>query len=448
MTESVEAVVPHHPVVGVVGPADLVKQIIELGAGLTRGLADWCLAGIAYTDEHDVAHRLSRATGEIDACLFAGPLPYDLARRSGVVTVPSTYIPLSGAALHSTLLRATLTDRCDVSRVSVDTLCEAEITDAYQDIDVPVRDVHVMEYRGPESPGEFVAFHERLWREGRTTLAVTSAQAVAHCLAASGVPVLLMRPTTATIRESLRAAALLGVDSRLEETQVAIGIVELPPSAVDVSDPHCQHDRRLAVYRALWEEARRVGATVVPRDEDSYYVVATLGGLVAATEDFRVAPFVERVRCDLGLDVDLGIGLGRTAREADAHARAALAHGRAAGDGGSHVVGHDGEVLPLPALACAAPPTQAEAMAKAMSTLDRLVTALREAESFPAPPVVDAGRVADLLAITPRTARRLLQTLAEMGLAWQLPPVRTVGPGRPRQLYRLMVEKLGSRSAT
>jgi len=51
-----------------------------------------------------------------------------------------------------------------------------------------------------------------------------------------------------------------------------------------------------------------------------------------------------------------------------------------------------------------------------------------------------AGR---LLSVTPRTARRLLATLVDEGLAWPLPPSRSPQPGRPRQAYRLVIEKLG-----
>nr|WP_017604146.1 hypothetical protein [Nocardiopsis alkaliphila] len=40
-----------------------------------------------------------------------------------------------------------------------------------------------------------------------------------------------------------------------------------------------------------------------------------------------------------------------------------------------------------------------------------------------------------------------LRTLVEEGLAWPLPPNRTLQPGRPRQLYRLIVEKLDKDAA-
>jgi hypothetical protein len=35
-----------------------------------------------------------------------------------------------------------------------------------------------------------------------------------------------------------------------------------------------------------------------------------------------------------------------------------------------------------------------------------------------------------------------LHTLVEEGLAWPLPPARTPQPGRPRQFYRIITEKL------
>ncbi len=59
--------------------------------------------------------------------------------------------------------------------------------------------------------------------------------------------------------------------------------------------------------------------------------------------------------------------------------------------------------------------------------------------------MVDAETAGRLLGVTSRTARRLLHSLVDEGLAWPLPPNRTPQPGRPRQFYRLITEKLDSR---
>jgi predicted ArsR family transcriptional regulator len=79
---------------------------------------------------------------------------------------------------------------------------------------------------------------------------------------------------------------------------------------------------------------------------------------------------------------------------------------------------------------------------RALDTLSRLAKKLPEAS---ATLIVDADTAGRLLEVTPRTARRLLHGLVEEGLAWPLPPNRSPQPGRPRQFYRLLVEKLEPR---
>jgi predicted ArsR family transcriptional regulator len=91
-----------------------------------------------------------------------------------------------------------------------------------------------------------------------------------------------------------------------------------------------------------------------------------------------------------------------------------------------------------PIRACAAGP-DAEGAPRALATLSRLAELLPPGDSVLA---VDAETASRVLEVTPRTARRLLRALAEEGLAWPLPPNRAPQPGRPRQSYRLVVERL------
>jgi predicted ArsR family transcriptional regulator len=92
---------------------------------------------------------------------------------------------------------------------------------------------------------------------------------------------------------------------------------------------------------------------------------------------------------------------------------------------------------PIPARAAG---PDAESAPRALATLSRLAELLPPGDSVLA---VDAETASRVLEVTPRTARRLLRALAEEGLAWPLPPNRAPQPGRPRQSYRLVVERLG-----
>jgi hypothetical protein len=64
------------------------------------------------------------------------------------------------------------------------------------------------------------------------------------------------------------------------------------------------------------------------------------------------------------------------------------------------------------------------------------------------PVIVDAARVAQILGVPDRSARRSLRALADAGLAWQLPQGSDTRPGRPRQRYRLLTQPDTSASGT
>jgi hypothetical protein len=430
---------PARLTIGVVGPADLVEDIMHLSGTLDDGRVDLQLVGVGYHDESEVAREFFRVQADLDVCLFAGPLPYELAQRGGHVSVPSTFIPLSGSALYAALLRGVLQEGCDVAKVSIDSLPRREVLDAYTDLGVSSRGVHVRDYTGPDSLTEFVQFHEQLWRRGKTSAAVTSIRSVAQSLQALGISTLRTVPTRSTIRTALRTATLLGIGSRLEESQIAIAVVEVPDLTGDRYG-YGYEELKLRLHRVLLDEALRMDATVLYRDERSYYVIATLGPMLAMTDGFREPPFLDRVRDELGLAVRLGIGLGVTAREADTNAREALGRVGSSADRG-FVVGHAGR---MPLLAARGRTRRSTPDDDNLKTLRRIVdamNALRDQNDTRAL-VVDASTVASALGLTPRAAQRMLHALAHAGFAWPMPPTRTAGPGRPPRPYRLRTEKL------
>jgi hypothetical protein len=450
--------------IGVVGPHDLVERIMLSGAptGGTNGSPQpgpggagpgpagpagaagpaRRLIGAAYRAEQETADKMLRLGPGIDAWLFASPVPLSYARRAGVLRSPATCVPLAGSALCATLLRATRECDYDLSRASVDVLTRGEVREAFTDLGIGAAGVHVRE--DPANAATLTAFHERLWRREQTTVAITCLESVAQRLSALEVPALVVRPTSNAIRSALRTATLLGTQRRLEEAQLAVAVVEVPTlrEAPRRSAPRqSREELRLSVHRLLVQEAQRMQATVSPAGDYTFLVTATRGSLAAATDGYRNPPFTERVRTELGIAVEVGIGLGRTAQDAEAHARAALTRPHSAQGTRAFALDREGHAMvPGPREPAYAPAPDP----KGMVTLSRLADKLPPADGAP---VVDAEAAGRVLGVTSRTARRLLHTLVEEGLAWPLPPSRTPQPGRPRQFYRLVTEKLERRAA-
>src|SRR5262245_11671974 len=118
------------PTIGIVGPHDLVERIMLSGLPLTAGpgpaqppdRGDGVtrrLVTAAYRDEQEAPEKVARLGSSVDACLFASRVPYEFARRAGVLSVPATYIQLSGSALYAAMLRASR-EGLDIGRSSID----------------------------------------------------------------------------------------------------------------------------------------------------------------------------------------------------------------------------------------------------------------------------------------------------------------------------------------
>ncbi|SRR5712691_10873625 len=454
--------------IGIIGPHDLVERIMLDGfssggaagpggqgapggqgglAGPPGGPAMTAhaparrLVAAAYRDEQEAADKVARLGTAVDSCLFASHAAYEYARRAGVLRVPAAYIPLSGSALYAALLRASRTGDGDLARSSIDMLSRAEVDEAFGELGIPSRGVHVREESA--GPTALASFHERLWRQGETSVAFTCLQSVAQKLSAARIPVFALRPTGSAIRSALRTAALLGGNRRLEDAQLTVIIVEVPTlrdTARRAVPRYSREELRLTVHRFLVQEAQRIQAAVSPVSDHGFLITATRGSLAGVTDGFRVPPFTERASSELGISVEVGVGTGRTALDAEARARSMLGRARPGPAGPVSAADAAGRGASSASRAAAAAATGS----RGLETLARLAAKLPASDT---PLVVDAETTGRLLAVTPRTARRLLHSLVEEGLAWPLPPSRTPLPGRPRQAYRLVVEKLERGSA-
>ena len=466
------------------------------------------LVTAAYADEHQAADKVRRL-GIADACLFASQVPLEYARRAGVLRCPATCIHLADGPLMAALARATLAGY-DPARASFDTFSRLEVMHALASLGVPARRLHVREEIA--TPAAMASYHARLWQLGQTSAAITCLDEVARRLAASKVPAITVQPSDHAIASALRAALLLAERHALTAAQLAVALVEVP----ELRDRpgrraprQAREELRLAVHGFLVHEAQQMDATVSLVSEHGFLVIATGGSLAAATGGGGELQFKATAARTLGVGLDIGIGTGRTEREAEDAARKRLAPGPSAGatrrpslhagrleaaaavppdsattepaaalprvaatrsgpsgaiwsgvasgssGPGSSGPGGSGHGVPLPMTgraqrAVASPPAaRAGAPPDSLSRLRSLETLTRLAQKLAADaaPVVDAELTGQLLSVTPRTARRQLRAMADQGLALPLPPRRNRHPGRPRQAYRLVVEELGREAA-
>jgi hypothetical protein len=460
---------------GLPGPHGADSHVLpsEADLGLRRRLVM-----APYLSEHEAPERVSRLGDGVDACLFASRFPLDYARKSGVLSCPATCIQLGGSTLFTALAQARR-DGLDPGRASFDGISRAELDSGLAAFDIAADGAHLRDDLA--SAAAIASFHERLWRLGQTSAAFTCMEQVSRRLAAAAVPAVRLQPTDRAIRSALQVATLLAAHRALSDSQLAVGVVEVPAlrdSARRPAPRQAREELQLTVHRFLVREAQRIQATVSRVSEHGFLVLDTRACLQSAGEP----PFVARARAALGIVLEVGVGTGRSEHEAEAQARIALAQaaqtrsaraqGVAEARGAGTSPAPDSEAGGLAGIVTSVTaPNAAESTAAAGSGLAGLGRQFQDGRGGPPPdslsrlraletlsrlaqklaadsaPVVDAELTGQLLSVTPRTARRQLRALVDEGLALPLPPARRQHPGRPRQAYRLVVEKLERRAA-
>jgi len=166
-------------------------------------------------------------------------------------------------------------------------------------------------------------------------------------------------------------------------------------------------------------------------------VVGTVEAGDTLFEGMSTNPFNDEIKKSTGLDCTVGVGTSYDAAAAFDAAVAALKACATQDAGHGCVVLEDGMIVSLgggrpgghpqpPASLGAAELRYVGQLREAFLTAD---SPDPEATDIEGSPIVAAEEVATVLSITPRSARRFMDSLVAAGVAWALPPVKSPQPG-------------------
>ncbi len=429
--------------VAVFGDPEGIRQLMLVADAEPIPNVTLRIEAVPSVDDEAAARMAVGIRSDADAVLFLTPAAYHLAKSfGGVPGRPFTFVPVSGGALYSALLRAGRLHRADLAAVSFDTLSVEDVANAYATIQEDTSGLWIREFDVADTVEDLVDFHRRARDEG-ATVAVTCSSQVQRLLEREGVATVRITMITTSIRSALRRVALLGSTSRIAESQTAVLLVDTADLLQLDWTPGAYYgteDVRQSLQAMLLREAQALQGVVVSIGAE-LAIVTTVGGVARTTHRFQVAPLVAQARREFSIGLRIGLGVGRTAVLALMHARSALANARVLDWDGAVVIEENGAAAPLPAEKSDAFESRvfdvSPELQAAKASLRRLIEA-SGADSQPL--VVDADQVAEMLGVSSRSARRVLQQFVDHGLAWRLPPQLGNQRGRPRNLFRLHTE--------
>lgn len=430
--------------VAVIGPYDLLDEVLRMAATFPT----LALLPLGYKDVQEVKQLVLQCKDEVDVFLFAGPIPYQIARDHVGDPKPMVYLPYNGTSLYRVffqLLReygALFTDRR--LRFSIDVLNLQEVEQRLEELSILVDHMYVKEYELGQSAEDILRFHYDLWTSKKVDAIFTCVASVYWELTRLGIPCYRVTPTKTTIQDGLHRAQIEGKNLQLSDTQIAIGIINIENIVKKWSASEYELQRKkIAIQEILIDYGEEIQALMNWPDRNEVIFVTTRGVIERTTSMFTRFPLLEKIVNRLNISASIGIGLGRTANEAQSKASEALSKAKS-GDGGScfiamhdgNVVGPLGKEFHLAYSLRSNDPERLDAARKSglsIGTINKLISFCHNYGSSQ----ITAADLASRFGVSLRSARRILSKLEQSHLAVVVGEEQPLCKGRPRQMYEL-----------
>lgn len=400
---------------GVIGPTDLVPRVAEVVDSMPGLRA----VPLAYGEEQQTPEIIAAHMDEVDAWLFTGVVPHEIARAESEIGLPAEHVSYSGVTLLGTLFRLAQEGQ-DLTKVSIDTLASGEVSETLAVAGLPIHTATILEFQPDTRSHDVVEFHRQAREKHGAKVAITCLRSAYDVLRRDEAPLVRLAPSHRDIREAVDALVLQTQSRQHFDAQVALGFVEL-----DAPDSGLERD------------LAELGGAVVRIDAERYLLVTTRGPLERATDSLRSAPFLEPIAARHAA-VHLGLGIGRSAGDAAANASRALARARVQGDVAAVLAApHDNDrVL---AREDRRPDARADIgrLAARLGMSRSTLRKLRQYVGEQVEPLVTAAELAEAFAVQERSARRLLKRLERAGAAVPVGTVAEGQMGRPPVIYRV-----------
>ncbi|USB31939.1 transcriptional regulator [Paenibacillus sp. YPG26] len=437
--------------VAVIGPQDLVQTVMELGSkyeGLT-------MLPAAYQHEKDTLQLAAEVGTLADILLFTGPIPYQIALGL-IKDKPMVHVTYSGTALYKVLFDFIRDEVLHLNesglKISVDVLDREEIEERLTEIGITDYELYVKSYKVGIETEELVSFHHQLWREGKVKVTVTSVTSVYERLRQLGVPVYRVVPTLSSIRDTLNRALLEAKSLKFSSTQIAVGIMNIDnfmKVSKEVASEYELQRKKLVLQQILLDYGEETQALIKWTDGDEVSFITTRGIIEQTTKRFQEAPLLLEIMEKLQWKASIGIGIGRTANEAEGKAREALLKAKLSGGGNCFLIMQDGLVYgPMGSelileYSVRSEDPQLLSIAKKVGLSVGTINKLQSFCNRLGTTTFTASQLAEGFGITLRSARRIMAVLEKFEIARIVGEEQPAGRGRPRQIYHITLEGAG-----
>lgn len=427
--------------IGVVGPKTSVDRILGLAAEFEPIMR---FIPLPYHEFQETRRIVQENDDQVDMWLFSGKLPYLIAEDVLHTDENLVHIQHTESSLYRCFLLMAYHQGKFIERVSIDELYESQLEVALGQLDFAAKDLYVKTYDIDTNPDDLLDFHLQLWREGKTDAAITCFEGVYLQLKEAGVPAYWFTPSELEINQALRILAERVRAFYFKDTQIAVEIIEIDEFdkiAEKARNPYRLQYLELRLKEALIRLCETIDGSLMERGNGRYVIFSSRGAIERRLDMLKNT--IEQLALETESTVEVGIGFGETVFSAEVNAISAIQYSKEKAESGIVIVQEDGTVIEsagkdeeLSYSVRMDDPEFLERLKKAnvgIRTYNKIAAFVRKMGWA----TFSTKELATQLHLDERNVRRIITSLAEVGLAVCVGEKATSSRGRPGKIYRL-----------
>ena len=428
------------PRAGIIGPQDTVQLISEIAIEYSDKLQP---VSFIYQNTEEASAIIQNNQHAVDLWILAGPALYISFQKSGVKQ-PFFLLQLDGASLTKTFVEIGYNDQRSLERMSIDMLTERDVYETCRDLDIQSNQVYVHEYTNETPLENLLAFHQRLFKEGKVEICITCLRSIYDQLCLQNIPSYRVSPTRTNIRETLSTAIQQWETMHFKQSQIAAILVKV--QGMEKKEDHNMvsydlHRLNLEIQSAILHFAESISGSFVTIGTGIFVIFSTRGSIQETEKP--IGSLLEKLALITDLPANIGIGYGDTALTAEENARLALNHAQNYDSFCAFLVDHAGTIEgPLKEQESISYQyrTENKEISEKLKNSGITITTFNKILSIQkrmGNGTITATNIAEWLKMTQRNARRILTGLVEQGIADIIGEEAPTSKGRPRKIYRV-----------
>lgn len=426
-------------IVGIIGPSDSCKKVQtdlkKINPNLNTNL---------YIREKtaDTLEVIEQCEKECNAIMFTGCGVYEAVTDKYNLKIPNVFISRGGTSIVK-VFEEIKSEGLKLDRFSIDVVESEILEDLLSEIDINPKEMYSLPFNKEKNEMEYVDLHIQLYEAKKIDVIITAFGAVYNELKEKGYPVFRLRPTIPQIKVSYEKLKTEFALNKAQHSQIAVEIL----SIIDVGDStenyYSNMIKKSEADKIIVDYVRNIQGSLFSFGRNEYIVFAHKGAVDCDLNYKQLSKLKKDIK-SVGFSLNIGIGLGITAYQAEANAYKALSkstnsknldiflvdeYNKIKGPLGSgdeinySLIASDKNIIDISSktgLSC--------------ESISKLIAISETRKSN----VYDTKEIADYLDISERSARRILNKIISADLGRVYAKETSKGGGRPKNLIEIL----------